>query len=212
MQRIFIACALLIFLNPCFSEEIKQRRPSLGIGVDKNQTNFDGNDGIKVVHVKPGSNAKRIGIKADDIITKIDDKEITTYDDAVKILTNLTFDQNITITLRRGENLLKLKGQIKPELGPTTIKERQEDLEKRIADLQSSEPRTERYSLKELLVILRQIEQDLPAAAKEFKETYPKGRFHISINIEIDSDTTQSQDADTTSNPTESKKTLKENP
>ena len=65
---------------------------------------------------------------------------------------------------------------------------RAEALKQELAALPGGDPAAQpRYSLQELLVILRQIERDLPAAAAEFKRVYPEGRFKIGIHIDIDS-------------------------
>jgi serine protease Do len=60
------------------------------------------NQGVLVTRVVSGSPADRAGIKASDVITAIDNQDVTSVEDLNKIIHNYAIGQQITITFYRG--------------------------------------------------------------------------------------------------------------
>jgi serine protease Do len=83
-------------------------RPWMGVGlytVDQVvvlRYNLAVNQGALVTRVASGSPADKAGIKARDVITAIDGKEVTSVDDLNKIIHNYAIGQQISITYYRG--------------------------------------------------------------------------------------------------------------
>lgn len=184
-------CLVVLICLAAPAAEVPQRRPVLGITVDQAEIPFDGQQGVRVLTVAPGSNGARLGLRPDDRILALGGKSIAGVEDIAQALDTVRADSDLTISVRRGDQTVACTGRLEAPVTPKAVADRAKALEERVDALaQQAGPR--RYSLPELLVILRQIEQDLPAAAREFKATYPDGRFHIAITIDIDSDTTRS--------------------
>ena len=194
MQR-FVACAFLICCCTVLFAEQAPRPIKMGFSIDKSETNFDELKGLRIAAVQEQSAAATLGLQIEDRIIRVNKQNIDSLETLGTALKTLQYDQEISITVIRKGKEHTCSAKIPAPPSHKTISKRQQELEERLAAL---DKKPERYSLKELLIILRQVEQDLPAAAKEFKEVYPNGRFHIQINIDIDSDTTQA-DANKTS-------------
>lgn len=199
MQR-FIACTFLILLLSsvyCAEEHTPAQRAQLGISIDQSDTNFDDRQGIAIQRITEHSNAARIGLLVGDRILSVNDTAIDSPEKLGELLSDLKVGNTLRIKIMREGNISTCSGTLNGPPNPARLKQREQSLEERVAALRQQQTAGQRYTLQELLIILRQIEHDLPAAAREFKEVYPNGRFHISINIDIDSDTTQSSDAET---------------
>lgn len=193
-MRLIFAVAILIVCSQLSAAETIRPKAKLGISIDKSETNFDDNPGIAIVEIAEHSNAAKIGLLVGDRIIAINDEPINSLDLLSSALKTLEPETEIRVTVLRNGKESVCSGILSKLSSPASINERKQSLEERVAALQATKT-PERYSLQDLLVILRQIEHDLPAAAREFKEVYPKGRFHISINLDIDSDTTQESSA-----------------
>ena len=72
--------------------------PKLGLSV---QDSEDGK-GVKVIEVDDESNAEKAGIKEDDIITHVNDKEVNSADEVAKIVKESKEKPSIMIKLNRG--------------------------------------------------------------------------------------------------------------
>ncbi len=189
-MRFIIACTFLILFSHIYAEENIRPKAKLGISIDKSDTNFDDNPGVAIVAIEENSNAARIGLLVGDRIIAVNDDAITSLELLGTALGKLEVDTEMKVTVLRNGKESTLSGKLKPIISAKTIKERQAELEKQIKEATQSKNR-DRYSLQDLLIILRQIEHDLPIAAREFKEIYPNGRFKLSIDIDIDTDTTK---------------------
>ena len=78
-----------------------------------NQTFFETNKTkVKVGYVVPNSPAEKSGIKIDDIILKVGNKDIKNSYDVITEITQNGVNKSIVISLKRGNKLIKL--QVKP--------------------------------------------------------------------------------------------------
>ena len=83
--------------------------PMIGISlIDEN--NFEANNiAVKVGYVVPNSPAEKSGIKVDDIIIKVGNKDIKTSSDVISKITNNGIDKQINILIKRSNKFIKLK-------------------------------------------------------------------------------------------------------
>ena len=91
----------------------RQSNPSM-IGISLiDETNFDTNNNIvKVGYVIPDSPAAKNGIKVNDIIIKVGNKEIETASDVISQISKNGINKQISILLRRRNKFIKLN--VKP--------------------------------------------------------------------------------------------------
>jgi len=168
--------------------EESSRPPSLGISVDVAADPLSAPDGLVVASVRPGSNGQRMGLQPGDRIVAIDGEAVATADDFRLRFEAKRIGEAVALTVVRDEEPVELQGELRRQTGVRDLAARAEALQQDLERLRGGDPAERpRYSLQELLVILRQIERDLPAAAAEFKRVYPEGRFRIGIHIDIDS-------------------------
>lgn len=185
MIRVATCCLLLI---TCVAGAAEGRRPSLGISVDLNPDPLSAAAGLAVTAVTEGSNGQRIGLRVGDRIVGAGERPVAAAADLQAALGEVAIGETLTLLVLRDEQQVELSGELKAETGVRDLAARARELNDQLAALQGGDPAAQpRYSLQELLVILRQIERDLPAAAAEFKRVYPDGRFRIGIHIDIDS-------------------------
>ena len=83
--------------------------PMIGISlIDEN--NFETNNiAVKVGYVVPNSPAEKSGIKVDDIIIKVGNKDIKTSSDVINKISNNGIDKQINILIKRSNKFIKLK-------------------------------------------------------------------------------------------------------
>ena len=164
------------------------RPPSLGVSVELEPDPLSADAGLLVTAVRPGSNGARLGVQVGDRIVGVGEVAVVAAEDLRTALAAATVGEPFTLVVERGGERMDLAGELRRETGVRELADRAEALGEELARLQGGDPaQRPRYSLQELLVILRQIERDLPAAAAEFKRIYPEGRFRIGIHIDIDS-------------------------
>jgi serine protease Do len=72
-------------------------RPKLGLSV---QDTEDGK-GVKVIDVDDEGNANKAGVKQDDVITSINDKEVNSADEVAKIVRENKDKPSIMLKLKR---------------------------------------------------------------------------------------------------------------
>jgi predicted metalloprotease with PDZ domain len=179
---------LLVTVAACAEEAVPQRRPSLGISIDLTVDPLAPAEGLVVTEVRSGSNGERLGLVPGDRIVAVDGVPIHEAQQLQAALGDKQAEAPIVLTVQRGGTSLDLAGVLRRETGIGGLAARAEQLSRDLAELRGGDPAVQaRYSLQDLLVILRQIERDLPAAAAEFKQVYPQGRFKIGIHIDIDS-------------------------
>ncbi len=87
--------------------------PKLGLSVQ----DTDDGKGVKIIEVDEKSNAEKAGLKADDIISHIDDKEVNTVDEVSKLIKekkdNLTVRFQLTRNGKRQNIEVKMPRKIK---------------------------------------------------------------------------------------------------
>ena len=83
--------------------------PMIGISlIDEN--NFETNNiAVKVGYVVPNSPAEKSGIKVNDIIIKVGNKDIKTSSDVISKISNNGIDKQINILIKRSNKFIKLK-------------------------------------------------------------------------------------------------------
>ena len=72
--------------------------PKLGLSVQ----DTDEGKGVKVIEVDEESNAAKAGVKEDDVITHVNDKEVNTTDDITKIVKDSKDKNSLMLKLNRG--------------------------------------------------------------------------------------------------------------
>ena len=90
---------------PIVREMIKGETPTharLGIGVENASNGAQITDGAKIQQVDNGSAAQNAGLKAGDVITKINDHLITSSDSLVATIRSYRPGQSVTVTYTRG--------------------------------------------------------------------------------------------------------------
>jgi putative serine protease PepD len=89
---------------PIVQEMIKGETPTharLGIGVENAANGAQVTDGAKIQQVDNGSAAQNAGLKAGDVITKVDDHLITSSDSLVATIRSYRPGQTVTVTYTR---------------------------------------------------------------------------------------------------------------
>jgi serine protease Do len=80
--------------------------PDIGVKTDRNA------DGCVIASVTAGSPAEKAGLKANDLILKVDSREVPTRADLQKLLQSHKAGDQVTVEIRRGEETLTLKIEI----------------------------------------------------------------------------------------------------
>ncbi len=169
-------------------------KPFLGVNVDENAASFDPNQGLPVTAVIPGSTAAAMGIEVGDLLKKFNGQVLKSQADLARAIGSTKVGDQATIDLlRKAETELKpmtLTGAmaVRPQVGSinkdlATLREEMLALRK-----QQEERKGKELSLADMLKMLKEIEDNMPAAVAEFKKQYPKGEFNIQIKIDIISD------------------------
>ena len=90
----------------------KAIHPMIGISLI-DETNFQTNkNAVKVGYVVPRSPAGRSGIAINDVILKVGNQSIETATDVISAISKNGINKNLEISLKRGNQLIKLK--VKP--------------------------------------------------------------------------------------------------
>ena len=74
--------------------------PKLGLSVQ----DTDDGKGVKVIEVDDESNAKKAGIKEDDVVTEVDGKPVNSTDDMVKMIKESKDKFSVMVKLQSGGN------------------------------------------------------------------------------------------------------------
>ena len=64
-----------------------------------------GDDGVVLANVAPGTPAETVGLRVGDVLVAVDNVTVTTTDSYLAALANTTPGQNVTLTVRRGDDL-----------------------------------------------------------------------------------------------------------
>lgn len=171
-------------------------KPFLGVKVDENASNFDPSQGLPVSAVIPGSTAATLGVQVGDLLRTFNGAKLGAESDLAAAIGKTKVGDEITVDLTRingtAQEKLTLKGQItvRPQVG--SINKDIAALREEVLALRKmqDERRAKELSLADMLKMLKEIEDNMPAAVAEFKKQYPKGEFNIRIKIDIVSDKT----------------------
>jgi putative serine protease PepD len=107
---------------PIVQEMIKGETPTharLGIGVENAANGAQITDGAKIQQVDNGSAAQNAGLKAGDVITKIDDHLITSSDSLVATIRSYRPGQSVTVTYTRGGTQHTVKATLDSDAATT---------------------------------------------------------------------------------------------
>ena len=72
------------------------------------QYRYDVTEGVFVCSVDPDSAADKAGLKLGDVITKMDDKDITSYEDLVAAKKSYSAGDTVTLTVYRGGEMIEV--------------------------------------------------------------------------------------------------------
>jgi membrane-associated protease RseP (regulator of RpoE activity) len=171
-------------------------KPFLGVNVDENAASFDPTQGLPVTAVIPGSTAATMGIQTGDLLRSFNGTPLASQADLATAIGRTKVGDQVSVELVRTEDTTK---ETKTFTGQITVRPQVGTINKDIAALreemlalrkQQEERKSRELSLAEMLKMLKQIEDDMPAAVAEFKKQYPRGEFNIQIKIDIVSDKT----------------------
>ena len=79
-------------------------------------------DGVLVRSVRKGSAAEKAGIKAGDVITKVDDSKVTSSTEITRVLRNAKAKKTITVYITRNKHEMPLTVTVEATTGPGTIR------------------------------------------------------------------------------------------
>lgn len=162
--------------------------PYLGVGVEE-VTEFDAPRGLRVTGVAPGATFERLGVKEGDRLVSINGTAVTSTDEFRALAKTLTNGAAMIVVVKRNGVDTTLNGALAATPRPRELAEEGDRLRQEADALRAVADRaTTRSSLEDALRLIKQVEEELPKAAEEFKRIYPNGTFRISINIDIRSD------------------------
>ncbi|MEP6584573.1 MAG: PDZ domain-containing protein [Ginsengibacter sp.] len=92
-----------------FNDDLENSGPRTFMGVVTDKTP----DGVKVTEVMKGSGAEKAGLQKGDVITKIDDKDISNPDDLLKVVRSYKPDKEVKVYYKRNDR----KSDVKVKLG-----------------------------------------------------------------------------------------------
>ena len=171
-------------------------KPFLGVNVDENGSNFDPNQGLPVTTVIPGSTAAVMGIEVGDLLLTFNGAKLTSQDELKVAIGKTKVGDEITLEVTRKNFDVLVKKTFK---GPITVRPQVASITADLARLREEtlalrklqeERKAKELSLADMLKMLKEIEEQMPAAVAEFKKQYPRGEFNIQIKIDIVSDKT----------------------
>ena len=86
--------------------------PMIGISLIEKSNSESKDNVVKVGYVVPNSPAEKSGIKIDDILIKISDKDIETASDVIEQISKNGIKKQVNILLKRKNKFIRLK--VKP--------------------------------------------------------------------------------------------------
>jgi membrane-associated protease RseP (regulator of RpoE activity) len=203
MRQLFLLVLLCTPISMVFTGEAGGSQPSvvapapkpyLGVKVDESATGFDPSQGLPVTEVIPGSSASAMGILVGDLLKTFNGQAIKSKDDLGRAIGSTKVGDQVKVELLR-----KSETGLNPKTvnGVMAVRPQVASLNKDLAVLreevlairrQQEERKGKELSLADMLKMLKEIEDNMPAAVAEFKKQYPKGEFNIQIKIDIVSD------------------------
>jgi membrane-associated protease RseP (regulator of RpoE activity) len=177
-------------------------KPFLGVKVDENAANFDPGLGLPVTTVIPGSTAANLGIQIGDLLRSFNGAPLAAEADLAAAIGKTKVGDEVTVELTRPAAAAGTPPEKKTVTGQITVRPQVGTINKDIAALREEvlalrkaqdERKAKELSLADMLKMLKDIEDNMPAAVAEFKKQYPKGEFNIQIKIDITSDKSAKQ-------------------
>lgn len=78
----------------------------------------DGDGGAKVMQVVPESPAERAGLRADDVIAKVNDKAVDSRESLIGTIKSFMPGQEVTLAVKRGEKEMRVTAKLAGGFGP----------------------------------------------------------------------------------------------
>ena len=163
--------------------------PFLGITLD-HPTSFDADQGLLVTGVVAKSTFDHLGVRVGDRLLSVNGKPLGTVADFSVIADNLTIGQALTVQVRTDDALRTVSGVVEAVSRPREISQKTQQLANEVEQLRSALQDSAHPTMQQTLLLLKQLEADLPGMVDEFHSRYPQGEFDISIHIDILSDRT----------------------
>jgi len=164
--------------------------PFLGVSLD-HPSGFDADQGLLVTGVVAKSTFDHLGVRVGDHVLSVNGTSVNTVAAFSTIAEALTIGQTLTLTVRTDDALRTISGAVEAISRPREISQKTQQLANEVADLKNAvQGEAAHASLTQSLLLLKQLEADLPGMVDAFKSRYPQGEFDISIHIDILSDRT----------------------
>ena len=161
--------------------------PLLGITLD-HPTGFDADQGLLVTGVVAKSTFDHLGVRVGDRLISVNGKQLGTVADFSTIADNLTIGQTLTVQVRTDDATRTVTGVVEAVSRPREISQKTQQLANEVEQLRSAVQDGGHPTLQQTLLLLKQLEADLPGMVDAFHSRYPQGEFDISIHIDILSD------------------------
>jgi len=161
--------------------------PFLGITLD-HPTGFDADQGLLVTGVVAKSTFDHLGVRVGDRLLSVNGKVLTAVADFSVIADNLAIGQTLTVQVRTDDATRTVSGVVEAVSRPREISQKTQQLANEVEQLRSAVQDQAHPTMQQTLLLLKQLEADLPGMVDEFHSRYPQGQFDISIHIDILSD------------------------
>ena len=167
--------------------------PFLGLSVDPGSA-FDPSQGLTVTDVVQGSTSDHLGVRVDDHILAAQGRPLASVADFATVAQALKVGDTLTFSLNRGGTPLIVTGPVERLARPRELTQQTAQLAEEVAELRALAMAhvhpvpASSTTIEQLLMLLKQVEADLPKAASDFRAAYPNGEFNLSIHLDIRSD------------------------
>jgi len=181
--------ALVLVLGLGAAETAAEPRPlRLGLGLAEDAA-LDGSV-VVVRSVEAASSAAALGLEPGDRLLTLAGQPVSTLASVAEIARGLQAGTALTATIERAGERRELSATAVETPRPAQLAARTRELDAAVATLREDTARDRALRLEEILLLLKQVQEELPKTVAAFKEQYPQGRFNISITIDIQSDVT----------------------
>ena len=120
-------------------------------------------------------------------------KPVTSLVTVVELSQTLKIGDALTATIERDGVRQKLTVTAVETPRPAQLSAHTKELDEAMKNLRAEVTQDRALHLEEILLLLHQVQEELPKTAAAFKAQYPQGRFHIAITIDIQSDVNAAQ-------------------
>ncbi len=195
-QSVFwlLVLSLSFLLTSSISAVENEARPlRLGLGLAE-ETSLD-HTVVVVRSIEPESSAAALGLQAGDHVVSLAGKPVTDLASVADISQTLKVGDALTATIERAGVRQELTTTAVETPRPAQLSARTKELDDAMKNLRADVTKDRALRLEEILLLLHQVQEELPKTAAAFKVQYPQGRFHIAISIDIQSDVNAAQPA-----------------